>query len=88
MFFTHNPFPLLICRRKLSSATRPFVITLTQASRVFFGNSSVSAGSLKIRTPLCLRLVAQPYMKLCAPGIAKKSPKYDDFKFPQLDLYL
>ena len=21
-------------------------------------------------------------------GIAKKSPKYDDFKFPQLDLYI
>ena len=52
----------------------------------FFDYSSVSAGILKIHTPLCFRLVAQPYMKRCAPGIAKKSSKYGDFKFPQLDL--
>ena len=57
------------------------VITFIQISRVFFDNSSVSAGILKIPTPLCFRLVAQPYMEQFAPGIAKKSPKYVDFMF-------
>jgi hypothetical protein len=51
------------------------VITLIQASRVFFDNSSVSAGILKIPTPTCFRLVSQPNMEQFAAGIAKKSPK-------------
>jgi hypothetical protein len=57
-------------------------VTLIQASRVFFDNSSVSAGILKIPTPTCFRRVTQPNMEQFAPGIAKKLPKYDDLVFP------
>ena len=58
-----------------------------QAWHVFFDNSSVSAGILKIPTLLCFRLVVQPNMEQFAPGIAKNRLNTMTLCFPWLNLY-